>query len=367
MFAQFARLQQLFGGFAAVVLTNSIIQAAPPERTLAVDPVELVAGREVTGKPELSIEHEGMEYRFATPESRAEFLKNPAKYEVADGGACGSMGALSGIGDARRYAIHDGRYWFFASDGCKATFLKDPAARIETDDAIPTGTAEQIAAGRASMDRLVAWAGGMEKLKSLKSYRATSSKTETVSEKVQVETREVAVSFPDRYYTRDSWNEYWWSTIRNADGGAMATSRGHETIAKSRRHAFDRTMARHLVVILKSYADNSGLVVVEDGEGTIGDIAVEFVKVSLHNATSRLAIEKSTGRPVQMTFRGRDTTSAIGDSVRTFTQYATVDGIRLPRAYAVNFSGKDLPSAGVAFEGFEVNPALKDDLFKTTK
>lgn len=367
MFEQSLRFLQPFAGLAVVVLASATVQAAPPERTLAVDPIELIAGREVPGKPELSIEHEGMEYRFATPESRAEFLKNPAKYEVADGGACGSMGALAGIGDARRYAVQDGRYWFFASDGCKATFLKDPAARIETDDAIPTGTAEQIAAGRASMDRLVAWAGGMEKLKSLKSHRATSSKTETVSEKVQVETREVAIGFPDRYYTRESWNEYWWSTVRNANSGAMATSKGHETIANSRRHAFDRTMARHLVVILKAYADNSGLVVVGDGEGMVGDTAVEFVKVSLHNATSRLAIEKSTGRPVQMTFHGRDTTSAIGDSVRTFTKYATVDGVTLPTAYTVNFSGKELASAGVAFDGFEANPALKDDLFKTTK
>ena len=352
-------------GLVATLSGSSL--AAPPERTLVVDPIELVAGREVPGKPELSIEHEGMEYRFATTESRSEFLKNPAKYEVADGGACGSMGALAGIGDARRYAVHDGRYWFFASDGCKATFLKDPASRIEKDDEIPTGTAQQIASGRASLDRLVAWAGGVEKLKSLRSYRATSSKTETVSDKLQVETHEISIEFPERYYTRDAWNEHWYSTIRNADSAAMASARNHETIAKSRRTAFNRTMARVPIVILKSYVENNGLVVVGDGEGMVGETSVEFVKVSLHNATSRLAIEKSTGRLVQLAFHGRDATSAIGDSVRTFTKYSSVDGITLPTAYTVNFSGKEIAAAGVAFDAFETNPVLSADLFKTTK
>jgi YHS domain-containing protein len=63
--------------------------------------MELMDGRELPGKAELAIEHEGIEYRFATQENMDAFKKDPAKYEVFDGGACGAMGALSEMGDAR--------------------------------------------------------------------------------------------------------------------------------------------------------------------------------------------------------------------------------------------------------------------------
>ena len=49
--------------------------ATPPERTLSVDAVELVGGRETPGKADLVVMHEGFEYRFATPENKAAFLK----------------------------------------------------------------------------------------------------------------------------------------------------------------------------------------------------------------------------------------------------------------------------------------------------
>lgn len=360
-------------------LSTATALSAPPERTLPVDPVELVAGREVPGKPELAVVHEGIEYRFATEQSKEAFEKDRSRYEVFDGGACGAMGALTGMGDARRYAVHGGRIFFFASDGCRATFLKDPAPYIETDDEKVFGSNEQVAAGRAALDRLVTWAGGKggeggkggaERIRGLSTFRASAAKKVEQGGKTNSVTNETVISFPDRYFQKQTWNESWFSTTSGPDGAAMASTKGAERIAAARERAFKRSMARWPIVILKAYLDNApkadcpGLIVIGDGEGTLDGTPVEHVKVWLNGAASRLTIDKATGRPVQLAFRGRDHTSRVGESVRTFTTFATVEGVTLPTAYTVSFNGKDLHSAASKHDAFEVNPKVEPALFK---
>lgn len=363
------------GSLAAVlaVLLAASVTAAPPERTLPVDPVELVAGREVPGKAELAIERDGISYQFATTESKAAFEKEPAKFEVADGGACGRMGPLSGMGDARRYAVHEGRIYFFASDGCRAGFLKDPAKYIETDDEKVFGSNEQVTRGRATLDKVVVWAGGAERLRGLAAYRASAARKEKQGETEYAVTNETVIAFPDRAFQKESWNESWFSTVCGPEGAAMASTRGQERIAASRARAFHRTMARWPIVILKAHVDGApkadcpGLIVIADGEGKLGETPVEFVKVWLNGAASRLAVESATGKLLQLSYRGRDGTTTIGDSVRTYTAFATAKDITLPTAYSVSFNGKDLPAASAKIDAFEVNPELRADLFKVAK
>ena len=354
-------------------LLSAAAMAAPPERTLILDPVELVAGRDVPGKPEIALEHDGIEYLFATPESKAAFEKEPQKYEVADGGACGRMGPLSGLGDARRYVVHSGRIYFFASDGCREGFLKNPAAHIEADDDKVFGTHEQVLRGRATLDKLVAWAGGAERVRALTTYRASAARKEKQGEKDWAVTNETAMAFPDRYFQKEAWNESWFSTMSGPDGAAMASSRGQEKIASSRGRAFNRSMARWPVVIIKAYVDGSpkadcpGLIVIGDGEGEVDGVTVEFVMVWLNGAASRLAVEKASGRLVQLAFRGRDGTMKVGKSVRTFTAFATVDGVTLPTRYTVVVDGRDLVGAGAKVDSFEVDQKLDAGLFLAPK
>lgn len=356
-----------------VMVLSSTVVAAPPERTLPVDPVELVAGKTIEGKAEHSVEREGIAYRFATAANKAVFEKDPAKFEVVDGGACGRMGPLSGLGDARRYAVHQGRIYFFASDGCRAAFLKEPALHLETDDEKVFGTNEQVLQGRATLDRVVVWAGGAERVRGLKGYRAAAARKVKQGGKEWSVTNETAIVFPDKYFQKEAWNESWFSTVSGAEGGAMATSRGSERIAASRTRAFARAMARWPVVILKAYVDGSpktdcpGLIVVGDGEGVAGGVPVEYVKVWLNGAASRLTVEKASGRLLELAYRGRDGTMKVGESVRRFTEFVTVEGVTLPTVYTVAFDGKELASAGAKIDVFEVNPQLAVDLFKVVK
>lgn len=345
-----------------------------PERTLQLDVIELVAGKQTAGKPELAIVREGIEYRFATEENKATFERDAAKYEVADGGACGRMGPLSGLGDARRFAVHDGRVYFFASDGCRTSFTKDPAKFLERDDPVPAAVPEQTAQARAVMDRMVTWAGGVDKLRALKTLKLTASRTENQGGKEWAVTNLMAARFPDEFVVRESWNDSWFSNIRSAQGAAAASSSRHESIGETRTRALDRQLARLPVVLLKAYVDGtaggaeaSKVVVVPAQGGRIGDVEVDRVTVWLNGAATTIAVEKATGRPVQTTFRGRDGTSPIGDSVRTFTAYKQVDGVQLPTAYTVTFDGKEHAGAAATWDAFEVNPTLPVDQFKLTK
>jgi YHS domain-containing protein len=341
----------------------------PPERTLSFDAMELIAGREVPGTADLAVLHEGIEYRFATEENKAAFEKAPAQFEVADGGACGRMGPLAGLGDARRYVVHEGRIFFFASDACRDSFVKNPARFIETADPRPAGTPEQADEARKRLHALVDWAGGAERFLALSTYRESASRKEVAGGREWSVVKHLAARFPDCFLVKDSWDEIWFSTVRGPQGALMASAEGRERIAASRMRAFDRSLARSLLVIIKSsveaktHAESVELLAFADGTGFVGDTPVDYVRVWKSGALSRLAIEQGSGRPVQLSFRGRDGTSTVGDSVRTYTAYQTVKGVRLPTSYTVNFDGKEIPAAGISLDGFEINPDLPGDTF----
>lgn len=345
----------------------------PPERTLPVDPVELVAGREVQGVAEHSVERDGIEYRFVTLENKAIFEKEPAKFEVYEGGACGRMGALAGMGDARRYAVHAGRIYFFASDGCRAGFLKDPNSYIEVEDEKVFGSNEQVERGRAAIDRLVTWAGGAERLRGVTSYRAAAARTEKHGKTEYNITNETAIVFPDQMMQKEAWNQSWFSTTVTSEGAAMATSKSNERIAASRAKVFKRTMSRWPIVILKAYVDGSpkadcpGLIVIGDGEGLLSDVPVEYVKIWLNGAAARLTIEKATGKLLQIAFRGRENTMKVAESVRTYTAWSTVDGVTLPIAYTITFDSNEQATLTSKIDQFEVNKALPADCFVIPK
>lgn len=345
---------------------------ANPARTLTFDVIDLVAGREVAGTPEHSVDHEGITYWFATAEHRSQFTKDPRAHEVADEGACGRMGPLSGLGDARRFHVHEGRVYFFASDGCREGFRKNPAACIERADPRPTGTPEARADGAAAMDAMVAWAGGAEVLRDMRTYREVTEKDRPSGARVYKWSQSGAAHFPTRYVMRESWDDSWFSTIRSEKGTAMASaSRGTEPVGPARAEAFDRVLGRRPLVILKAWVDQKSArpgetAVVEAfaaGEAEVDGARVVLVQVWMNGALSTFAVDPVTGRPVEQRFLGREGPTSIGEVRRRFTAEKIFYGVRLPTAWSVTFNGKPQPEMGVEIDRFEINPALGDELF----
>jgi YHS domain-containing protein len=110
---------------ALVLFTSpALAQKSGRERVLKIDAVELIDHqREVEGTTEFQHRHGRYLYLFANAANAATFKADPAKYEIQLGGACGRMGALSGEGSPKLFAVHDGRLYIFASEQCKRSFL----------------------------------------------------------------------------------------------------------------------------------------------------------------------------------------------------------------------------------------------------
>lgn len=362
---------------------------ANPERTLSFDVIDLVAGKEVQGRADLSIERDGITYLFATSEHMKIFAKDPAKYEVADGGACARMGPLSGRGDARRFLVHDGRVYFFASDGCREGFKKNPAACLERAEPRIEASAEDLARGADLMDKMVEWAGGHQALRDMKSYREVTEKDRSAGQRVYRWKTSAAARFPNDFMVYESWDESWFSTIRSGEGAAMASaSRGTEPIGGSRAEAFDRVVARRPIVILKEWAMRSGrdsnprtgaprlqspetidargprsIIAAAAGEREVDGVKVALVKVWIDGAMSIFAIDPATGRPIEQSFKGREGPTSVGEVTRRFTADRMFYGVRLPTAWSVTFNGKNQPEMAVLIDRFEINPTLDDELF----
>lgn len=312
----------------------------PPERVLPVDPVELVGGKETQGNPELTVERDGYVYRFASVANREAFLANPGKYELADGGACGRMGALSGLSDARRYVVHEGRIYAFASDGCRAGFLKDPEKSIDRPDNAPHGTQKQIEQGRAIVDRLVAWAGGRDRLASITSYQHRIERIVPNGDTTARVVSKAGIQFPATYVRGDCWEDSCWMFAASDQRGVLVSGARREALAHARVEVLRRTLGRlPLAAIRASFADD--FVAVSDGEGEIDGTKVDFVRTWHAGIGLRLGVKKETGRLVSLAYRGREGGGNVQAHTCLYTEYATVDGVTLPKAWRARAGDKE--------------------------
>ncbi len=359
---------------ALVLAVSGVLAQAdcPVNRVMPVDPVELRAGREVAGKAELSIAHEGFEYRFASPENRARFEKDAGAYAAADAGACGAMGPLAGLGDARRFLVHDGRLYFFASDACRETFRADPARFVETDDPAPGGTPEEREAGLKLVDRMIAWAGGAERVKSVRTFSLASRRTvRTTSRDGQAQdwtvTNTFVGEFPGTFAHRSSWalgeKDHWAISATSPRGGVASTSGGSEPFAPARQRALTRWITRHPLVLLRARFED-GFEARAAGSATLDGADVDHVWIAWRGASSMFSVDRASGRPIAQSFRGRDGTARVLDVARTFTAYAESEGVKAPTAWTGSGQAKRGETLDAAFDAFVINGPIDRSWFE---
>ena len=85
------------------------------------------AGKPVQGRADIKTDHRGLTYRFASEESRRQFVTNPERYAPQFGGFCAqSMAyAVPAASDGNTFKIIDGKLYLFASPRERLYFEMD--------------------------------------------------------------------------------------------------------------------------------------------------------------------------------------------------------------------------------------------------
>lgn len=352
-------------------LASSAAFAQPMhDRVMRVDVVELVAGNKpVEGKAEHAATHGKYTYWFISEENMMKFLMNEDKYAIQLNGACARMGPLSGEGTTKLFAMHDGKVYLFASEQCKARFESDPAKCIDVDDAPPQTTDEERARGRLLLGRAVdafACTAGIDNLQTL---RQVAARDEESGGKTYRVTCNITFQFPDAVFREDCWNDSCWSYVSDpAQGWAMSKDE-REPLNAAQRTALLRTAGRHPIAILRHRNDGDMVISSTGGKKAIavpneGEVEVELVTVHRTGATTTLGIDDA-GRVLLMAYTGRVGSSSIGQVECIFSDFHSVEGVRLARRMDVHFNGKPVPSESLVFTEQVINDENDKARFKT--
>ncbi len=117
---------------------NAVVEGA--DESLMLKGHDVVAyfteARHRPGRAEVKSVYEGVTFRFATPEHKALFDANPAKYLPQYGGYCanGMAYAIPWGGDADTWLVHGGKLYIFGGAGSQRAFMMDRELNIQRAD-----------------------------------------------------------------------------------------------------------------------------------------------------------------------------------------------------------------------------------------
>ncbi|MBI5852173.1 MAG: hypothetical protein HZB39_14260 [Planctomycetes bacterium] len=331
----------------AVAIAGAVrCQTLPELAVRGLDPVALCNGEEVPGAEDRTIDLRRYRYRFASDANRATFEADPERWCIQLGGGCGRMGPLSGVGDPERFAVHDGRIYIFASDGCRTGFLKDPARFMETADPAVEGDDDAHAAANELLDRAVDAIGGAERLKALRSV-AMRDEREQEHEGRKVKTgSSLLLAAPGRIRSESWWDAYHVALVSSGRAGFVAERRG----ADGERTVWDFDGSQALLhaknalrepIALLAARGRDGYVAVAKGEREVGDRKARDVAISFFGVTTTLWIDVEDGRVLGASYHGRLGPSANAEVELRFDDFRDVDGFVLPFVRRASIGGKD--------------------------
>jgi YHS domain-containing protein len=345
---------------ALLVTVPAVPQGPARERTFPLDPVELQAGREVAGKPELALRHGKFTYRFASEATRTRFEEDPTLFEIQQGGACARMGPLSGEGSISIHVVHDGRIYLFASKQCREGFLKAPHLMLESDDPAPKASAAQIERGHALFERALAAHGGAARIDGVRTYSERSEADVDSGGTTYRVIKARWIDFDGRARSEESWNGKGWATVRAAEEAFAFPA--NEDLADSQRRAFDREQSHALLAVLR--AGRAGdAVVVHVGSSELGRQGIEYVAIARSGVTHTLGIDPETGRVLSLAFRDRGPNATLGRVERRFRDLREVAGILVPFAWSTTFDGEPSDALAIELAEIEIDEALDPKLF----
>ena len=214
------------------------------------DPIELARGVDVRGFAQYHASYGAFRYHFTSKQNQEKFLKNPEQHGLQIGGACGSMGPLSGRGRGNIFTVVDGQIWQFASLQCRTSFLSNPNGYIESGPGPSHSTEEEQRRGKEWLAKAVNAHGGS-------SAFAKLSRFVTVQKVVAASGKEA-----DAYYIELGFDRnLGWMQRQHGEGWAyhdlVQNSKGVQwgsnfqmPLVRSERDYLKRIVARHPMLLL---------------------------------------------------------------------------------------------------------------------
>ncbi len=328
-------------------------RAAEPQLVLrGLDPIELVAGREVPGRPAISSVRGAYRYQFASEENKRRFEAGGERYAVQIGGACAKMGPLSGKGSPDRFLVFDGRIFLFASDSCRNAFTTEPEKYVDRADPAPTGTPEQAQRASVVLEKAIAAVGGPERLRDLAAVQERRKISGESGGTPYSYTETIQLGFPESIRVIDDFggSTYGWAL---EPAGAVLLEKGEATPTEPSVTEFvRREYYRHPLALLEAWQRGAATAFAR-GPARANETALERVTMHAGGATTTLGIDPATGRVVEASYRGR-ITRGISEAELRYSDFRDVDGILVPFRIDRWANGAPLTQPGLAIESVEV-------------
>jgi YHS domain-containing protein len=341
-------------------------QAPQPVEALdGLDPVILVQGKEVFGKADFSLVHGRFEYKFASAETKAAFVKSPERYEIQMGGLCAKMGGTAG-GNPSDYVVHDGRIYIFGSDDCHKQFVASPAKYLPRPAAPLTATAAERDKGRALIDAAVKALGGAQQLDGVATYVEKARQTQTRGDEEVVIISRAIWKFPEsarleRAMTMQG-REMTSATVLSPAGMWFVGPQGAFPMNPAARPALERDFGRDIVPLLRARSA-PGFLAAASGATTVDGAAAEEVRVVHGPIDVVLAIDATSGRILRSTFTERSATGEYGETIVLYSDYRPAGGLLVPFSRKALFNGAPDPFRTKTIDAIAVNEPVDDALF----
>ena len=356
-------MYSLLCSLLATLLTAMPIAQSMPEAADALDgldPVMLIAGKEVPGKSALTVRRGGFIYLFSTAETKATFEGDPGKYEIQLGGLCARMGKTAG-GNPSDFLVHDGKIYVFGSDACHKKVAAEPAKYLApAPEPMPTSTAA-AAKARQLLDRAVAAMGGAGRLDGLSSYAESFSQVQARPQGEVTVVTKTLWNFPDRVRQERNMTMQGKAmssaTILSPQGMWFVSGQAEAyPIRAAARPSLEQDFGRHPVALLRHRRDadfkTSALV-----PGSVGEVTIENVRVQTGSVDVTLGIGAS-GRIHSATFHDRNAEGEVGTRTVVYSDFRAVEGMQLPYVIRATFNGAPEPQQSMTLDAIALNAAV---------
>ena len=348
-------------------LTAAVVHAQQAQEALdGLDPVLLIQGKEVAGKPDLTVVRGRFQYAFSSAETKATFESAPDRFEIQMNGVCARMGPSAG-GNPSDFFVYDGRIYIFGSDECHKRFVATPTKFLPPVPAPMPSGGKAGAEGRALVDRAAASVGGQAHLDALTSYVESWSTAQTSMQGEVPVLARALWRFPDgvrmeRTVTRAGSPQ---TTARVVAGGQAWFDGGPGRIFPMQPDAvpeFERSNGWRLVPLLRARS-SAGFETAALGPATMAGATVERVRVRKGLVDVTLGIDGSSGEIRALSFVSRNADGEFGEYEIALSDYRTVGGLRLPFSQRALFNGTPDPSLTRTLDTIALDVPLDAALF----